>query len=157
MNGIESFYNPIKIVIDRRLRINKDSNIVSKAKERETHILTSVKSAIEKKNKLRSLGINIKEFNYDSDDQFNDQFVSYLSEIGVNNVLVEGGPFLITELLKKDLVDKIYLFKSSLILGDDSKSFVKNLNFNSLSNTIKMKRFKTLNFSDDTLDIYIRK
>ena len=48
-------------------------------------------------------------------------------------------------------------FRSPIFLGNDSKNFLSNLNFNHLSEVIKMKKSETITFDDDTLDIYTRK
>ena len=156
LNGIEDYFNPVKIVIDRRLRLERSSNIASQAKNIKTYIFTSNKCDIKKKKNLEDLGVNVKSFDFKNETDFNKQFISYLSSIGINRILVEGGAYLITNLFKLDFVDKLYLFRSPILLGNDSKSFLSDLNFNHLSEVIKMRKSETITFDDDTLDIYTR-
>jgi len=156
LNGIQGYFNPIKIIIDRRLRINFNSNIVSQAKDSKTYLFTANNSDTEKKKKLIDLGVNVESLISDNDNTFNKKMLNCLSSLGINKILVEGGAFLVTKLFKMDLVDKLYLFRSPTFLGNDSKNFLSNLNFNEISEVIKMKKGETLTFDNDTLDIYTR-
>ena len=156
LNGIQNYFNPIKIIIDRRLRIDFNSNIVSQAKDIRTYVFTANNNDAEKIKKLIDLGVNVKSFRSENENIFNEQFISYLTSLGINKILVEGGAFLITKLFEMNLVDKFYLFRSPIFLGNESKNFLSNLNFDELSEVIKMKKAETLTFDYDTLDIYTR-
>ena len=80
-----------------------------------------------------------------------------LAELGISNLLVEGGAKVATQLLKKDLIDKIIWIRSNAIAGDDAIGVFDKLD---LQNTEQFYRFDKLNSFDvgnDNVDFFVKK
>ena len=66
----------------------------------------------------------------------------------ISDILVEAGGILFTELLNKNLVDEIHLFKSKIIIGKNGKPAIVGKKLNQLNLSLnERKKFKD--------DIYI--
>ncbi len=118
---------PLRVVVDGRLRIPLTLKLVSTAREVPTVVLTTLLADREKIEKLREFGVNVEVF--DSYPVDLEKALRVLKcKYGVKSILVEGGGTLIWNLIKEDLVDEIYLTVTSCIFGSGI-SFVEGEGF----------------------------
>ena len=142
--------SPDIFILDRKLELKKNLKIF-KNKKRRVYILYS-----EKLNKriLKSENITyikIKEINNLLDIK---TIIKKISDIGYMRILVEGGAALSASLFKENLIDEIYWFRASNIMGGNGISAISNLNVDKISH---LKKFKLINFKtidDDQLSVY---
>ena len=52
------------------------------------------------------------------------KLLDYLTELEINDVLVEAGPTLVGELLHAELIDEMVIYLAPAILGDSAKAMV---------------------------------
>jgi len=71
-----------------------------------------------------------------------------LGDRGVNSVMVEGGPSVISELLAANLVDEISLFISPRFMGR-GLHFTKGLSFRCMEDTIRIRNVRINRISND--------
>ncbi|MBN2477718.1 bifunctional diaminohydroxyphosphoribosylaminopyrimidine deaminase/5-amino-6-(5-phosphoribosylamino)uracil reductase RibD, partial [Candidatus Micrarchaeota archaeon] len=117
LNGTEEF-NPVKIILDGRLRIPLDSKLLKKGK---TIIATAGKGKKEKRKKLEKKGCEIIEAGKKRVDL--KKLLKKLGKKGITSVLVEGGSEINGSFLKENLVDRFYFFIAPKILwGNNQKS-----------------------------------
>ena len=137
---------PDLIIIDRNLKLKKDLKIFRISNKRKTIIFTTSidkkKKLFFKKKKIRIININKLEDHKD----FN-LFLRKIFKIGYRRILVESGLVFLSEILKKNLVNNLYVFKSN-----------KNLRSNGLNNCKKnyLKKIKlgkkiNVNLGNDNL------
>ena len=120
LKGYEQF-SPKRIVLDKNLDIELNSNIFKSAKKGNTIIFynTSINSKIKI---LKKKGINLIKSKLDNKKNFNLKIIlKRLYRLGIKNLLVEGGDKITKNLLKKRLVDQFYLFKSPKNLSNNRK------------------------------------
>ncbi|MCL4118274.1 UNVERIFIED_CONTAM: hypothetical protein GTU68_012279 [Idotea baltica] len=104
--------NPMRIVLDRKERIPKDSHLLND--EHPTLILTSFKNY--KVDRLRRV-IFLKE------EEFRlPAILKKLMGQGINSLMVEGGKQLLTALIKEDLWDECHLYKTDRVLATGIKA-----------------------------------
>jgi len=107
---------PLRVVLDSRLKIPTDCNLLKTAKKTPVCIFTTIGKA-----KLRQKGIQIvKVGKYKGGINLK----AVLAELGKRNIqqlLVEGGERVITSFLKQKLVDEIIVYTSNEKLGDKGK------------------------------------
>ena len=110
--------NPIRIVIDKNLKLSKDLKLFSDGNKDRTYIISNEKdysgNVIRIKNR-----ITVKKI------------LAKLYEQKINSVLIEGGANLFSQFIQDDLFDDIYFFIAPKILGSGLHSFndfkIKNL------------------------------
>ena len=97
-------------------------------------IWTSKFSNNNKKLKLLKLGVDIIELPRNKDNLLSLNYgIKDLSRRGFNSVLVEGGSEIYSSLIKNELVDKIYFYRSGAIIGGDGLSSVASYQLKQLN------------------------
>ncbi len=82
--------------------------------------------------------------------------IKSISVNGYHRILVEGGSLISTSLLKDDLIDKIFWFRASKIIGNEGIGAISNLNIKSMNLVKKFKLENSIRVEDDIMDIYNR-
>ncbi|WP_069807255.1 2,5-diamino-6-(ribosylamino)-4(3H)-pyrimidinone 5'-phosphate reductase [Vulcanisaeta thermophila] len=107
--------NPIRVVIDGRLRIPLNANVVVN-KEAPTVIVTTNKAPRDKVEELIRRGVEVWLMGEDRVD-LRGVLERLYEERGVRRVLVEGGGHLNWELIKEGLADEIRLTVTPYVFG----------------------------------------
>ena len=114
--------NPIRIIVDSKLRIPLTSQVLEQNARRI--IATTDKYDKEKKKQLESLGVEIlvlkEEKTYYVDLK---QLLEELGKQKIISVMVEGGAELATALLEQKLINKAAFFIAAKILGSGKNAF----------------------------------
>ncbi len=131
LNGLEKF-SPVRIIIDRHLKINLKSFIIKNCRKYKTIIFHNSKNST-KKNFLKKKGVKLIHFKVDNNDFFEiKKVLKKIYNIGINTLLVESGKNLIEQIITQNLFNEFYLFKSNKKLFNKSKvkvlNIIKNLN-----------------------------
>lgn len=118
--------NPIRLVIDKELKLPQNLHLFDKT------ILTIVYNF----RKNETLHENLELVRLDSGADFLPQLLTYLYRRQIQSVLVEGGSFLLNELLKHNLWDEARIFRSpkKLVNGISAPDFP----LNNLTETIQI-------------------
>lgn len=98
---------PMRIILDRRLRVPQDSNVFDGSVE--TIIFTSVGNK-----KLENARLLVKQ------DQWltPENILSEIRSLGVRKLLVEGGQTVIEEILNAGLCDEFFIYQGNVIISD---------------------------------------
>jgi len=132
INGLENF-SPKRLIIDKNLKINKKSAVITDNNKNDTIIFHSTKN----KKKLRYFklrGIKLSYTDLDSNNNIDLKKVFLKAySFGIGSIIIEGGKTLTKSILKDKLINEFYLFKSKNKLGNLGKnkisSFKKIINF----------------------------
>jgi len=110
--------NPLRIVLDSRLRIPLESRILQNQNQAGTMIVTTKKAAKAKSRRLEEMGIELLYTNMTKKGEIDlsDLFLK-LGQKGVSSVLVEGGSSIITSVLREGLADKLLVIIAPKIVG----------------------------------------
>jgi len=141
--GYSTANDLIKIVIANNPNINKNLQIIQQANKSRIIIITANNSPIWQE--FSNLGVKIilvrnlaEKLNIDNNNfkiDWHDALLQ-LNQLGINNILVEGGNITITSLLQENLVDCLYWVSSNKILGSNHINAIGNLQIASLHNAI---------------------
>ncbi len=158
LNTWFSKHQPAKVVIDSHLSISQKANIfsspgeviiitlpISPGQETENRKILSSKAQI----------LNVKE----KGGQINlRSTLRKLIQLGITNILVEGGGTLIGSLFDERLVDKILFFISPKIIGGkDSISSVMGEGVTRIDRAIKLRNIKFRRLGEDFLvEAYVK-
>ena len=105
--------NPIRVIVDSKCRIPLSAKVLND--EAKTIIAVSRQADRNKVKVLMERGVEVLEFGEKLVDLRG--LMNYLYNIGVRKVMVEGGATLNYSLLKEKLVDEIYVYYGSIIIG----------------------------------------
>ena len=145
IEGLKKF-SPIRIILSKKLDINLNSYIFKNCKMNPTIIFTlknknKIIKKIEKK-KVKVYMLYKKTFKLSN-------IIEELANLGVCNLLVEGGAEVFTSFFNEGLVDRLIIFRSNYLIGGTGVNA-----FNSLKN--KNKFFKHSHLSivkNNTMEI----
>ncbi len=137
IQGLEKF-SPIKLIIDKDLKLKKKLNIF-KNKKIKNYIFHSSNNK-KKIKKLKDNGLKLIKINIDKDKYLNlKDIFKEIYKIGISNVLIECGPNLTNKLLNLNIINEFYLFKSEKkIKASNSINIIKTQKI--LSNKFKFKK-----------------
>jgi diaminohydroxyphosphoribosylaminopyrimidine deaminase/5-amino-6-(5-phosphoribosylamino)uracil reductase len=128
---------PTKIIVDSNLKISPRTKLMKKP---DTVIIICSERAPKKKMQLLekkgAVIIKTKSVNRQLDIT---KALKELAKNGYNNILLEGGSQLNASMIKEKLVDKIALFTSPKIVGDDGLGVVGKLGIKELDKVITLK------------------
>ncbi|MBX7045151.1 MAG: bifunctional diaminohydroxyphosphoribosylaminopyrimidine deaminase/5-amino-6-(5-phosphoribosylamino)uracil reductase RibD [Ignavibacteria bacterium] len=131
--------NPLRIVIDKNLKLPKDLKIFCDNDKDKTYVITNDKEGenlIRIKNKISSKKILKK-----------------LYEMKINSIIVEGGAHLFSQFLKDELFDDVYFFIAPKIIGNGLSPF-NNFKIKSLDKVKNLKFEYQKNLDNDILLYY---
>lgn len=143
---------PVRIVVDSRLRIPEDSQIVRTAAAYPTILAYTEREDREKLDRLTRLGIEpvhclIKENRVDLED-----LLDILGGKGIDAVLLEGGGELNESFLRQGLVDEVAAFIApKLIGGREAKTPVEGRGLDRMSDAIVLKQVSLEKVGEDIL------
>ena len=152
INGLENF-SPLRLVIDKDLKINLNSYIIKNSKKFKTYIFHNSEN-LKKINYLKKKGIKLIHNEVDSSGYFNiKKLFKKLYNIGIYYLLVESGKKLTGNILNKKLFNEFYLFKSNKNINNKYAINVKNIN-KSVNKNFKNKKKVNTYLDKDTLMHY---
>lgn len=129
--------DPIKIIIDTDLKIPLKANVLRNPLT--VIIACSERAPKAKMKKLENLGIRIITSKPKNKLVDLKKIMKTVAKMGYNNILLEGGSLINASMIKEKLVDRVMLFTSPKILGDDGKGFVGPLGIKELNKVIDIK------------------
>lgn len=147
--------NPIKIIIDRKLKTNFNSKIYVSVGEK---IYIVVDEKIDEA-KIATIPTHVAVIKCETHNNKVDlaKLFKKLYKLGVCSVLVEAGGKLNGELVSLGLADKIYQFIAPKILGDNAGiSAFEGRSVNEINKTINYKISDSKIFKPDILITYIK-
>ena len=154
VKGLEK-RSPIKVVVDSKLSIPLSSNVINNVKKVPLIIWTSKSSNKKKKKELIDIGVEVLEIPKKNNNYLDLNYgLKNLSKKGYNSLLVEGGSEIYSSLIKEELVDKIYYYRSGKIIGGDGLSSISSYNLINLQNAKKFKIFSSEIIDGDILEIW---
>ena len=154
LKGYENF-SPKRIVLDKNLELNLNSYIVKSARDNNTVIFYNLGNN-KKIRFLKKKGIILIKTNLDKKRLFNLKSIfKKLFNIGVRNLLIEGGDKITKNLIQNKLVDKFYLFKSPKMISKNKKYKIFS-SFDILNKKYRTKFKINTRLGKDNITIYRR-
>ncbi|MGM0508612.1 MAG: bifunctional diaminohydroxyphosphoribosylaminopyrimidine deaminase/5-amino-6-(5-phosphoribosylamino)uracil reductase RibD [Fusobacteriota bacterium] len=135
---IDGGVDPYRIILDPRLDVKKDMNIIKSCNNRTIICINREVKETEKYKFFKEMGVKFLEFSEDIFDM--KEVFRKIGKLGIDSVLVEGGSHVISNVIKEDLVDGGVIFVAPKILGDNSAtSFVQGFNINHVADGKKLE------------------
>jgi len=150
--------SPVRVVLDRSLRIPGTSRLVHSARETPLWVMTSNLSEAPAAMKLGAAGAHVIRVATTTTPPGLDlaAVLHALSEKGITRLMVEGGARVASSFVAAGLVDEVWLLRGSDAIGAGGVAALDALPLTSItqSPTFKVRASETL--QEDTLTIYER-
>jgi len=141
--------SPIRIILDSRLRMPLDAEIVRTRDVAPVIIAATTQADMEKESHLRELGIEVLETQSDISGGIDLQgLLKALGERNISSLLVEGGAKVITSFLRQKLADKFIVAVAPKILGKGTDA-VGELDIARISQSLPLKFQKITRAGED--------
>lgn len=132
---------PMRIILDRRLRIAKDAKLLGLPGET---LIFTVYGCPDKERALVKSGTPVIRIDSSGEKDFLAGVMRYLAnEKEVNEVLVECGPTLAGSLLQAGLIDEIILYVAPVLLGHEARGLFQLSGIQSMNDRIQLEIMDT--------------
>lgn len=140
--------NPIRIVLDRQLRIPLESLLVRTAGQIETIVVHATPALVQTEKIMQLKQQSVKVWCYDTLEDL----MRKCGEERIDSILVEGGGTINEAFLQAGLIDEVYAFVAPKIIGGkEAKTPVEGLGFEKLSEALLLNNIKVEMCGSDVL------
>ena len=155
--GMEAL-SPVRVVLDRALRMPGTSRLVHSARETPLWVMTSNLAEAPAAMKLGAAGAQVIRVATTSAPQGLDlaAVLHALSEKGITRLLVEGGARVASSFVAAGLVDEVWLLRGPDAVGADGVDALEALPLSALTESPALKVRASEALQNDTLTIYER-
>jgi diaminohydroxyphosphoribosylaminopyrimidine deaminase/5-amino-6-(5-phosphoribosylamino)uracil reductase len=155
--GMEA-QSPVRVVLDRALRISGTSRLVHSARETPLWVMTSSLSEAPAAMKLGAAGAQVIRVATTTTPPGLDLLavLHALAEKGITRLLVEGGARVASSFVTGGLVDEIWLLRGPDAVGADGVAALDALPLTSITQSPTFERRAGETLQNDTLTIYER-
>jgi diaminohydroxyphosphoribosylaminopyrimidine deaminase / 5-amino-6-(5-phosphoribosylamino)uracil reductase len=151
--------SPVRVVLDRALRMPGTSKLVHSARETPLWVMTSNLSEAPAAMKLGAAGAQVMRVPTTTAPPPGLDLVAVLhalSEKGITRLLVEGGARVAASFVSAGLVDEIWLLRGPKAVGADGVDALEALPLSALTGSPAFKVRASETLANDTLTIYER-
>jgi diaminohydroxyphosphoribosylaminopyrimidine deaminase/5-amino-6-(5-phosphoribosylamino)uracil reductase len=156
--GMEA-QSPVRVVLDRALRISGTSRLVHSARETPLWVMTSSLSEAPAAMKLGAAGAQVIRVATTTAPPPGLDLLAVLhalAEKGITRLLVEGGARVASSFVTAGLVDEIWLLRGPDAVGADGVAALDALPLTSITQSPAFDRRASETLQNDTLTIYER-
>ncbi|MDB5632188.1 MAG: riboflavin biosynthesis protein RibD [Tardiphaga sp.] len=150
--------SPVRVVLDRALRLPGTTKLVHSARETPLWVMTSSLSEAPAAMKLGAAGAHVLRVATTTTPPGLDlaAVLQALAEKGITRLLVEGGSRVAASFVAADLIDEIWLFRGPAPIGDDGIAALDALPLSAITGSPGLKVRASESIENDTLTIYER-
>ncbi len=147
-----NYHQPTRIVVDSRLRIPVDCQLVKTAKEYRTIVATTQNDARRDDVHIVSTGVEIIECQSNNNRVDINDLMTRLGSMGIDSLLLEGGGTLNAAFLEAGCVDEVWAFIAPKIIGgNDAKTPVSGKGIDRMCDAINLQDIDIQNINGDIL------
>ncbi len=121
-----SHRSPVRVVLDRRLRLPLESRLARTARRVPVWVVTRCSADPAHRARLEAQGVRVELLPPDRSERLADT-LALLAESGITRLLVEGGGEIATAFVRAGLVDRMVLFHAPILLGSEAVSMLGEL------------------------------
>lgn len=152
--GFDDRWQPIRIVLDARLKLPLTHKLVAGAQRQPTWLITLEDNDPDRLHAYLDAGVKVIEMEADERGMIDlSQMLRELGNLGLTRILVEGGGGVAAGLLRDGLVDEMYWFRSPSIIGGDGLMAVASMGFDHLDEIPNFHRQSVQQLGTDILEV----
>ncbi len=147
----KSAHDPIRIIVDSKLRIPLNTNVLKNACD-NTIIGCGKNFDKKKKDSLKHIGVNVFVAPRKDGEVNLKRFMKIVAKEGITSILLEGGSTLDGAMIDERLVDEFCFFIAPKIIGGkDAKTPIGGFGIRRLADAIQVNEIKTEKIGVDIL------
>jgi diaminohydroxyphosphoribosylaminopyrimidine deaminase/5-amino-6-(5-phosphoribosylamino)uracil reductase len=148
---------PLRVVLDGRLRLPLTHDLVLRAGDQPTCLVTRPGNDRARLEAYRGAGLEVVEAPDDAEGNLSlDAALQALGGQGVNDLLVEGGGQVAAGLLSKGLVDRLVWFRAPRVIGGDGLPGAGGFGLERLDAAPRFERVSVAPVGEDLMETYRR-
>jgi diaminohydroxyphosphoribosylaminopyrimidine deaminase / 5-amino-6-(5-phosphoribosylamino)uracil reductase len=149
--------SPVRVVLDRALRMPGDRRLVHSARETPLWVVTSELAEAPAAAKLGAAGAQVLRVAPTAGAGLDLEGVLHaLSEKGITRLMVEGGSRVASSFVAADLVDEVWLLRGPEAIGAGGVAALDALPLSEITQSPRLKLRASEALGSDTLSIYER-
>jgi diaminohydroxyphosphoribosylaminopyrimidine deaminase/5-amino-6-(5-phosphoribosylamino)uracil reductase len=149
-----SHRSPVRVVIDRHLRIPPTARLVREAGEDTTWILTKPSADPARRQELLDHGVTLIDVNPSAEGAIGlNAALAVLGERGITRLLVEGGGRLAAALVRARLIDRIAWVHAPMLIGGDGVPAMADFGLDTLTEAPRFERVSMEAVGDDVMTV----
>ncbi|MGL5354233.1 MAG: bifunctional diaminohydroxyphosphoribosylaminopyrimidine deaminase/5-amino-6-(5-phosphoribosylamino)uracil reductase RibD [Clostridium sp.] len=144
--------NPIRIIVDSKLRIPIESKVICDENKINTIIATTKNADVNKILDIQKLGVKVLIIKSKDGRVDLKELIIKLGELNIDSILLEGGSTLNFSAIKSGIVDKVQIYISPKIIGgENSKTPVGGLGIEFLKDAFRIRDLRAKTIGEDIL------
>ncbi len=148
-------HSPVRVVIDRHLRIPPTARLIAEARRVPTWIFTLPSADPARRTRFLASGVTLIDVDPDREGQVDlAAALGALAERGVTRLLVEGGARLGAAFFRARLVDRLAWVHAPLLIGGDGIPAIAGFDLETLAEAPGFERLSMQVVGDDVLTTF---
>jgi diaminohydroxyphosphoribosylaminopyrimidine deaminase / 5-amino-6-(5-phosphoribosylamino)uracil reductase len=148
--------SPVRIVLDRTLRLPLAGRLVASARQVPLWVVTADGAPRARAEALAAQGVEVLRVNEANATVELAAVLKLLAERGITRLMVEAGPILATAFLRADLVDEAVLFRSPTLIGPDGIDALDGVPLSALTRSPRLKAIGSEAVGADMVETFER-
>ncbi len=147
--------SPVRVIIDRHLRIPPTTRLISDARAVPTWVLTLPSADPVRRQALRGAGVTVIDIDPGPDGNGSiAAALAALGERGITRLLVEGGGHLAAAFARASLLDRLVWVHAPMLIGGEGIPAIAEFGLDVLAEAPSFERLSTETVGDDVLTVF---
>jgi diaminohydroxyphosphoribosylaminopyrimidine deaminase/5-amino-6-(5-phosphoribosylamino)uracil reductase len=147
--------SPVRVVVDRHLRIPPTTRLISDARAVPVWVLTLPSADPERRQAFLRAGVTVIDIDPSPDGNGSlAAALAALGERGITRLLVEGGGHLAAAFARAGLIDRLVWVHAPMLIGGDGIPAIAEVGLEVLSKAPSFTRLSTETVGDDVLTVF---
>ena len=144
--------DPIRIILDTRLRIAPTARVLHHCSEAETILVVGREVPASNRQRMPTTGVRVIDGELRDGRLDLDRLMDQLGRMGVTSILIEGGGRTLGSAFRSGIVDKVCFFYAPLLSGgDDGVPICSGAGAETMRDCIRLNHIRTRRFGDDVM------
>lgn len=143
--------DPLRVILDGRLRITPQAQVITQPSGARTLVVTAVKKPNRKVHLLERYGAEVLSLPGPGGKVAFSRLLRELGKRGIKSVMVEGGAEVAAAALQAGVVDKVFFFYAPKLLGGDGKGMIGSLGITRVARAIKVHKIEVKRLGEDVV------
>lgn len=143
---------PLRVILDSTLRIPLNTRILSRQARQGTVVMTTARAPKHRLARLRRIGVAVHVFPAVKKQVSLRACLAVLGNLGVNDLLIEGGGEVIASALRAGVVNRLHLYVAPKLLGGrDARNVIGGVSPKHLTQALAVKHLRVKKLGSDFL------
>jgi diaminohydroxyphosphoribosylaminopyrimidine deaminase / 5-amino-6-(5-phosphoribosylamino)uracil reductase len=144
-------HNPLRIVLDGRLRLPLSARVLTNTASVATLVVTGRSAPQAKVRRIEALGVQVLRLPEQAGRVSIRRVLRTVGQRGLASVLIEGGAQVAAAALTASVVDRLVVFYAPKLIGGDGKPMIGPLGVRRMGQALQLGRLHVKRFASDVL------